>query len=144
MKKYSTAVDMWSVGCIMAELLAKKPLFNGKTGADQIDKIFKTLGTQTETIWPGFSELPGPKAQFVKQPYYLLQKRFPAASFTGPPVLSELGFDLLNKLSYDPETRITVDDTLNRDWFREVPLPKSQDFMPTIPPQLGTGMFKEH
>ncbi|TXG51310.1 hypothetical protein EZV62_023834 [Acer yangbiense] len=136
MKKYSTAVDMWSVGCIMAELLAKKPLFNGKTEADQIDKIFKTLGTPTETIWPGFSELPGAKAQFVKQPYNLLRKRFPAASFTGSPVLSELGFDLLNKLlSYDPEMRITVDDALNHDWFREVPLPKSQEFMPTFPPQ---------
>ncbi|KAK2648110.1 hypothetical protein Ddye_015599 [Dipteronia dyeriana] len=138
MKKYSTAVDMWSVGCIMAELLAKKPLFNGKTEVDQIDKIFKTLGTPTETIWPGFSELPGAKAQFVKQPYNLLRKRFPAASFTGSPVLSELGFDLLNNLlSYDPEMRITVDDALNHDWFREVPLPKSQEFMPTFPPQLA-------
>ncbi|KAL9434037.1 hypothetical protein AB3S75_028801 [Citrus x aurantiifolia] len=135
-KKYSTAVDMWSVGCIMAELLAKKPLFSGTTEVDQIDKIFKTLGTPTETIWPGLSELPGAKANFAKQPYNLLRKRFPAASFTGSPVLSESGFDLLNRLlTYDPEKRITVDDALNHYWFREVPLPKSKDFMPTFPPQ---------
>nr|QYW07098.1 G-type cyclin-dependent kinase 2 [Dimocarpus longan] len=136
MKKYSTAVDMWSVGCIMAELLAKKPLFDGKREVEQIDKIFKTLGTPTETIWPGFSELPGAKANFVKQPYNLLRKRFPATSFTGSPVLSESGYDLLNKLlTYDPDKRITADDALNHDWFHEVPLPKSKEFMPTFPPQ---------
>ncbi|KAH7549747.1 hypothetical protein ACOSP7_025325 [Xanthoceras sorbifolium] len=136
MKKYSMAIDMWSLGCIMAELLAKKPLFNGKTEADQIDKIFKTLGTPTEAIWPGFSELPGAKANFVKQPFNLLRKRFPATSFTGSPVLSESGFDLLNKLlTYDPEKRITADAALNHDWFHEVPLPKSKEFMPTFPPQ---------
>jgi serine/threonine protein kinase len=38
-KEYSTAIDMWSVGCIMAELLAKEPLFNGKNEKEQIDKV---------------------------------------------------------------------------------------------------------
>lgn len=38
-KQYSTAIDMWSLGCIMAELLSKEPLFNGKTELDQIDKV---------------------------------------------------------------------------------------------------------
>ncbi|XP_010240051.1 cyclin-dependent kinase G-2 isoform X2 [Brachypodium distachyon] len=38
-KEYSTAIDMWSVGCIMAELLAKEPLFNGKTEFEQLDKL---------------------------------------------------------------------------------------------------------
>ncbi|KAI3780045.1 hypothetical protein L2E82_09906 [Cichorium intybus] len=65
-KEYSTAIDMWSLGCIMAELLSKQPLFNGKTEFDQLDKIFKILGTPNETIWPGFSKLPGVKVNFVK------------------------------------------------------------------------------
>ncbi|KAI3816742.1 hypothetical protein L1987_16446 [Smallanthus sonchifolius] len=65
-KLYSTAIDMWSLGCIMAELLSKQPLFNGKTEFDQLDKIFKTLGTPNETIWPGYSKLPGVKVNFVK------------------------------------------------------------------------------
>lgn len=39
MKQYSTAIDMWSLGCIMAELLSKEPLFNGKTEFDQIEKV---------------------------------------------------------------------------------------------------------
>lgn len=49
-KQYSTAIDMWSLVCIMAELLSKKSLFNGKTEVEQLDKIFKILGTPTETI----------------------------------------------------------------------------------------------
>ena len=39
MRKYSTAIDLWSVGCIMAELLAKEPLFAGKSEIDQLDKV---------------------------------------------------------------------------------------------------------
>ncbi|KAK1415817.1 hypothetical protein QVD17_31605 [Tagetes erecta] len=135
-KLYSTAIDMWSLGCIMAELLSKQPLFNGKTEFDQLDKIFKTLGTPNETIWPGYSKLPGVKVNFVKHQYNLLRRKFPATSFTGSPVLSDAGFDLLNKLlTYDPEKRITAEAALNHEWFREVPLPKSKDFMPTFPAQ---------
>ncbi|KAJ6977680.1 hypothetical protein NC653_029547 [Populus alba x Populus x berolinensis] len=137
-KKYSTAVDMWSVGCIMAEMLTKEPLFTGKGEIDQLDKIFKTLGTPNETIWPGLSKLPGAKANFVKQPYNQLRKKFPFTPFTGSPVLSDSGFDLLNSLlTYDPEKRITADDALNHPWFNEVPLSKSKEFMPTFPPQYA-------
>ncbi|PIN26381.1 Protein kinase PITSLRE [Handroanthus impetiginosus] len=135
-KQYSTAIDMWSLGCIMAELLSKEPLFNGKTEFDQLDKIFRILGTPNETIWPGFSKLPGVKVNFVKHQYNLLRKKFPATSFTGSPVLSDAGFDLLNKLlTYDPAKRITAEAALNHEWFREVPLPKSKEFMPTFPAQ---------
>jgi cell division cycle 2-like protein len=134
-KKYSTAVDMWSIGCIMAELLAKEPLFKGKSEIDQLDKIFKTLGTPNEKIWPDFATLPGVKCNFVKQPYNKLREKFPAASFSGRPTLSEAGFDLLNRLlTYDPNKRISSDEALNHEWFRELPLPKSKEFMPTCPP----------
>ncbi|KAJ6676534.1 CELL DIVISION PROTEIN KINASE [Salix viminalis] len=138
-KQYSTAVDMWSVGCIMAEMLTKKPLFTGKGEIDHLDKIFKTLGTPDETVWPGLSKLRGAKANFVKQPYNQLRKKFPFTPFTGSPVLSDSGFDLLNKLlTYDPEKRITADDALNHPWFHEVPLPKSKESMPTYsPPQYA-------
>ncbi|OMO84005.1 hypothetical protein CCACVL1_11044 [Corchorus capsularis] len=133
-KKYSTAVDMWSVGCIMAELLAKEPLFRGTSEIDQIRKIFDTLGTPNEKIWAGFSELPGAKANYSKQQYNMLRKKFPAASFTGYTVLSDAGFDLLNRLlTYDPAKRITADDAVNHEWFRELPLPKSKEFLPTFP-----------
>ncbi|KAI7748838.1 hypothetical protein M8C21_024925 [Ambrosia artemisiifolia] len=124
MKNYSTAVDMWSVGCIMAELLSKKPLFDGSKELEQIDKIFRTLGTPNDSIWPGYSKLPGVKSNFVKQPYNSLRKKFPVATFTGAPALTELGFDLLNKfLTYDPEKRIAAKEALNHRWFCEAPLP---------------------
>ncbi|KAL1090021.1 hypothetical protein V6Z11_D07G060200 [Gossypium hirsutum] len=139
-KTYSTAVDMWSVGCIMAEMLAKQPLFKGTSEIDQLRKIFDTLGTPNEKIWAGFSELPGSKANYSKQRYNLLRKKFPVASFTGSAVLSDAGFDLLNRLlTYDPEKRITADDALKHDWFRELPLPKSKEFLPTFRPKLQWG-----
>ncbi|XP_068655686.1 cyclin-dependent kinase G-2-like isoform X2 [Aristolochia californica] len=67
-KEYSTAIDMWSLGCIMAEMLAKEPLFSGKSEIDQLDKIFKTIGTPSEKIWPGFAKLPGVRVNYTKQP----------------------------------------------------------------------------
>ncbi|KAK1326901.1 Cyclin-dependent kinase G-2 [Acorus calamus] len=135
-KEYSTAIDMWSLGCIMAELLAKEPLFSGKTEIDQLDKIYRILGTPNERIWPGFAKLPKARIQTVKQPYNKLREKFPPTSFSGRPTLSEAGFDLLNKLlTFDPEKRITADAALKHEWFREVPLPKSKDFMPTFPAQ---------
>ncbi|KAK8512797.1 hypothetical protein V6N12_030213 [Hibiscus sabdariffa] len=128
-RQYSTAIDMWSLGCIMAELLSKEPLFNGRTEFDQLDKIFRTLGTPNETIWPGFSKLPGVKVNFVKHQYNLLRKKFPAASFTGTPVLSDAGFDLLNKLlTYDPEERMTAEAALNHEQACEKNAEESRSF----------------
>ncbi|OEL35920.1 Cyclin-dependent kinase G-1 [Dichanthelium oligosanthes] len=133
-KEYSTAIDMWSLGCIMAELLSKEPLFTGKNEIGQLAKIFGILGTPNEERWHGYSKLPGAKGKFVKQPYNRLREKFPAVSFTGGLTLSEAGFDLLNRfLTYDPEKRISADDALNHEWFHEVPLPKTKDFMPTFP-----------
>jgi cell division cycle 2-like protein len=127
-KKYTTAVDMWSVGCIMAELLAKEPLFRGKSEIDQLDKIFRTLGTPNEKIWPDFVTLPGVKCNFVKRPFNKFREKFPAVSFSGRPTLSEAGFDLINRLlTYDPDKRISSEEALNHEWFREMPLPKSKE-----------------
>ncbi|KAL6999742.1 Cyclin-dependent kinase G-2 [Sarracenia purpurea var. burkii] len=138
-KQYSTAIDMWSLGCIMAECYQKHHCLIGKQSlisltsfvlAFQCLQIFRILGTSNETIWSGFSKLPRVKVNFMKH------QKFPATSFTGSPVLSDAGFDLLNKLlTYDPEKRITAEDALKHDWFREVPLPKSKEFMPTFPTQ---------
>lgn len=79
--EYSTAVDMWSLGCIFGELILKEPLLPGKGEIDQLAKvslvvnrlirgsltpsafqIFKLLGKPTEDMWPGFSNLPNAKS----------------------------------------------------------------------------------
>ncbi|KAJ1717907.1 hypothetical protein LPJ61_007058, partial [Coemansia biformis] len=56
--KYSTAVDMWSVGCILAELFLHKPLFAGTSEIGQISSIFAACGVPTRDTWPGFADLP--------------------------------------------------------------------------------------
>jgi len=124
-KMYTTAIDMWSVGCIFAELISREPLLPGKSEIDQIDKIFKLLGTANEKIWPGFSQLPGVKrVNFAMQPYNNLRQKFPN--------LTESGFDLLNKfLTYDPQKRITAAEALQHSYFIESPPPKDEALMPT-------------
>ncbi|XP_029910938.1 cyclin-dependent kinase 11B isoform X4 [Myripristis murdjan] len=127
-KEYSTAVDMWSVGCIFGELLTQKPLFPGKSEIDQINKIFKDLGSPSEKIWPGYSELPAVKKMtFTEYPYNNLRKRFGA-------LLSDQGFDLMNKfLTYCPSKRIISDEALKHEYFRETPLPIDPSMFPTWP-----------
>lgn len=56
-EKYGPAIDMWSVGCIFAELLTGKPIFPGKDEADQLDKVFWLLGSPTEENFPGCQKL---------------------------------------------------------------------------------------
>merc|ERR550539_893899 len=63
-RKYSTPVDIWSVGCIFAEMVNGQPLFPGNSDADQLQKIFKILGTPNETNWPAVTELPEWKTDF--------------------------------------------------------------------------------
>lgn len=65
-KVYSTAVDMWSIGCIFFEMAHKRPLFYGDSEIGQIFKIFKILGTPTDETWQGIGELPDFKMSFPK------------------------------------------------------------------------------
>jgi cell division cycle 2-like len=55
---YSTALDIWSVGCIVAEMISTKPLFPGEGEIDQINKIFSVIGAPTVERWPSFTTLP--------------------------------------------------------------------------------------
>lgn len=57
--QYDTAVDMWSVGCIIGELLLGHVMLRGRTESEQLNLIFQLVGTPTEARWPGWAELPG-------------------------------------------------------------------------------------
>jgi serine/threonine protein kinase len=78
-KKYLYSVDMWSVGCIMAELIIGKPIFKGAKEAQQLQLIYEKCGNPTEEIWPGVTSLPyfgtlGPKQDYPKKlNEYMLQ-----------------------------------------------------------------------
>ncbi|KAL3119461.1 hypothetical protein niasHT_008975 [Heterodera trifolii] len=110
-KLYTTPVDMWSVGCIFAEFLKLEPLFPGRTEIDQMQKIFKEVGTPNEQIWPGCMELPGMKTGvFADTPYNQLRKKFAAE------LPDDDGFDLLNN-----------------KWFNNDPKPAHPSTFPTWP-----------
>lgn len=127
-KKYSTGVDIWSVGCIFGELMLMKALFPGKNEKDQLDKIFKDLGTPNDKIWPNFKDLPlTKKLNFPEFPYNTLRSRFGN-------YLSDKGFELINKLlTYDPDRRISAEDALKHEFFKETPLPIDPTMFPTWP-----------
>ena len=57
-KYYGPAVDMWSIGCILGELLIRAPIFPGSTDIDQLAKIFTVRGSATSDNWPGVELLP--------------------------------------------------------------------------------------
>ncbi|KAK0410009.1 hypothetical protein QR680_004895 [Steinernema hermaphroditum] len=128
-KKYSTPIDMWSVGCIFAEFLKLMPLFPGKSEMDEVNKIFMELGSPSEKIWPGYSELPYVKqCSFTHYPYNQLRKKF------GSNVITDTGFQLLNRfLTYNPDRRISAAEALDHPWFAEEPQPIPPDMFPTWP-----------
>jgi cyclin-dependent kinase len=57
-RKYSTPVDVWSIGCIFAEMANGRPLFAGTSDTDQLDRIFRHLGTPSTEDYPSIAELP--------------------------------------------------------------------------------------
>lgn len=56
-KQYSVCIDMWAVGCILAELLLRVPFLPGESDLDQLTKIFQVFGNPTEENWPGLNTL---------------------------------------------------------------------------------------
>jgi cell division cycle 2-like protein len=88
--KYGPEIDMWSVGCILAELLLGRVLMRGSGELEQINCIFRTLGTPTEASWPGWQQLPLAKKMKFKVSPPTLSSIIPPYSHTGP-YLSDCG-----------------------------------------------------
>ncbi|KAI0357226.1 Pkinase-domain-containing protein [Trametes cingulata] len=112
-RHYSTAIDMWSVGCIFAEMCARgHPLFPGDSEIDQIFKIFRILGTPNEEIWPGVHQLPDYKPSFPHWSPQDLREHVPT--------LDPDGIDLLKlMLTYDTAKRISAKRTLLHPYFAD-------------------------
>ncbi|KAI9020503.1 kinase-like domain-containing protein [Hyaloraphidium curvatum] len=114
-RHYSTAVDIWSVGCIFAEMCNRSPLFPGDSEIDELFRIFRVLGTPREETWRGVSQLPDYKESF---PMWNPQNLANVVRN-----LDEEGLDLLQKmLAYDPALRISAKRALRHDYFRDVPI----------------------
>lgn len=109
---YACPVDIWSVGCIFAELVRKQPLFPGDCELQQLLHIFKLLGTPDEDNWPGVTRLRDWHEWPQWQPQDL-NKIFPT--------LGAEGIDfMLKMLAYDPAKRISAKDALNHPYFDDL------------------------
>jgi len=112
-KTYSTGVDMWSIGCIFAEMVLGHPLFPGDSEIDELFRIFRILGTPTEQTWPGVSQLADYKPSFPCWQPTDFNKLFPN--------LEPSGIDLLKQLLiYDPARRISAKRALKHPYFHNV------------------------
>ncbi|XP_071812046.1 cyclin-dependent-like kinase 5 [Apostichopus japonicus] len=118
-KVYTTSIDMWSAGCIFAEMAnAGRPLFPGNDVDDQLKRIFKLLGTPTEDTWPGISKLPDHKT------YPIYPVTTPLSSVV--PTLSPKGRDLLQRLLVcNPSLRMSADDSLAQSYFADLSATKA-------------------
>ena len=132
-KEYSCPIDVWSIGCIFGEFLNLKPIFCGKTEVDQLNTIFRNLGTPSERIWPGYRNFPlVKKIKFEDHPYSNLRKVF--ADVADDKKEKTNGLDLATRLlALCPEKRITAEKALSHPFFTEAPLPIDPSLFPTWP-----------
>ncbi|WWC57663.1 uncharacterized protein I303_100196 [Kwoniella dejecticola CBS 10117] len=130
-KDYTTAVDMWSIGCIFAELMQGEALFPGRGEIDQINRIFQLLGRPNDELWPNYSSLPlVQKINPIGPMFSTLRQKFKHLSYEGHNLLSSL-------LAYDPERRISAEDGVKHPYFTENPLPKHPDLFSSFPSQAA-------
>jgi len=112
-RKYSTSVDIWSMGCIFAEMVNGVPLFPGSSDDDQLMKIFELLGTPNASTWPDMAHLPQYKDNFAVFPAVPLRKVCRR--------LDGAGLDLLQRmLEYDPLKRISAEAALQHPYFNDI------------------------
>ncbi|XP_036310503.1 cyclin-dependent kinase 2 isoform X4 [Pipistrellus kuhlii] len=115
-KYYSTAVDIWSLGCIFAEMVTRRALFPGDSEIDQLFRIFRTLGTPDEVVWPGVTSMPDYKPSFPKWARQDFSKVVPPLDEDGRSLLSQM-------LHYDPNKRISAKAALTHPFFQDVTKP---------------------
>ncbi|KAE9971528.1 hypothetical protein EG328_005535 [Venturia inaequalis] len=125
-KHYSGAVDVWSIGCVLAELIMRAPYIHGETDLACLSAINNIIGTPTEENWPGVSMLP----RFVKLspeiplfPKSEITRRFPALGSTGVDLLMAM-------LSLDPRKRPTAKGLLEHNYFKIAPRPTKNEDLP--------------
>jgi cyclin-dependent kinase len=115
-KTYGTTVDIWSIGCIFAEMVTGKPLFMGKSESDQLKKIFKIRGTPSDNYASSLKELSEwgvGENVFEPWPEDDIKKYVPN--------LDPEGVDLLLKfLQIEPEKRISAEEALKHPFFDDI------------------------
>jgi mitogen-activated protein kinase 7 len=108
----TSPVDVWSVGCILAELLGGRPFFKGRDYVDQLNQILHILGTPNEET---LSRIGSPRAQeYVRNLPFMPKRQFPSLF----PNANPDALDLLDRmLAFDPSSRISVETALEHPYL---------------------------
>lgn len=121
-KMYGTSVDMWSIGCIFAELMLRVPLFAGESDLEQLNLIFKVFGTPREEEYPSITELSG-YIKFNEKDPIILEDLFTAASGDTLKLMKKF-------FIFDPNKRVDCYEALKDEYFINEPLPSSPVDLP--------------
>mmetsp|Transcript_22801 Transcript_22801/g.64755 ORF Transcript_22801/g.64755 Transcript_22801/m.64755 type:complete len:195 (+) Transcript_22801:1-585(+) len=115
-RRYGLPVDIWSVGTIFAEMATKKPLWPGECEIDELFRIFRSLGTPNNRMWPGVESLPAYQSVF---PQWKVEDD--ALFVREVPMLDAVGRNLLIELlKFDPASRISARNALRHEYFQEL------------------------
>ncbi|KAI5227132.1 mitogen-activated protein kinase [Aureobasidium subglaciale] len=130
-KEYTKAIDVWSVGCILAEMLSGKPLFPGKDYHHQLTLILDVLGTPTMEDYYGIKSRRA--REYIRSLPF--KKKIPWKAMF--PKTSDLALDLLDKLlAFNPAKRITVEEALRHPYLEPYHDPEDEPTADAIPEEF--------
>lgn len=120
-KFYSTAVDVWSLACIYAEMASGRTLFPGDSEIDQLFRVFRALGTPgggSGGVWPGARRLPDYRAAFPRWPARAARHLLPTAARD-----NELACELFESmLRYEPSERVAARAAIQHTYLADAHL----------------------
>jgi mitogen-activated protein kinase 1/3 len=130
-KEYTKAIDVWSVGCILAEMLSGKPLFPGKDYHHQLTLILDVLGTPTMEDYYGIKSRRA--REYIRSLPF--KKKIPWKVMF--PKTSDLALDLLERLlAFNPVKRISVEDALKHPYLEPYHDPEDEPTADPIPEEF--------
>ncbi|KAK3753284.1 hypothetical protein QZH41_015231 [Actinostola sp. cb2023] len=112
LKKYMDSLPASGMNLALVKI-TRRALFPGDSEIDQLFRIFRTLGTPDDNIWPGVSEMPDYKTSFPKWPVQPLKNVIPSLQNSAIDVLQQM-------LTYEPNTRISAKSAMSHEFFNDM------------------------